>query len=133
MESFRNIDLFNQGVYFIRVSIFNEIDKERYYAHPYNVSSCADRSDTQARKKQKESFHHNVIGARSDEETATFCSRAFMIRYSEEKVEINDFAHFRTEIDVVPGYLDTKFYLQAELMFSDLMTLGGPDKWHRSP
>jgi hypothetical protein len=37
---------------------------------------------------------------------------------------------FRAEIDVEPNYLQTEFFLEAELYFSDLANLGGPEKWH---
>jgi hypothetical protein len=56
-------------------------------------------------------------------------SKAFLIRYCEEGVEINDIALFRAEVDVEPGYLDTDFYLEIDLFFSDLSNLGGPEKW----
>ena len=36
---------------------------------------------------------------------------------------------FRAEIDVEPEYLNTNFYLEFELFFSDLSSMGGPDKW----
>jgi len=56
-------------------------------------------------------------------------SKAFLIRYCEEEVEINDIALFRAELDVEPGYLDSEFYLEIDLFFSDLSNLGGPEKW----
>jgi hypothetical protein len=37
---------------------------------------------------------------------------------------------FRAELDVEPNYLQTEFFLDAELYFSDLANLGGPEKWH---
>lgn len=52
-----------------------------------------------------------------------------MIRYCEEEVEINDIGLFRAEIDVEPEYLNTVFYMDVELYFSDLHSLGGPEKW----
>ena len=54
-----------------------------------------------------------------------------MIRYCEEEVEINDVGQFRTEIDVTPNYLNTVIYLEAELLFADMIELGGPDKWQQ--
>lgn len=36
---------------------------------------------------------------------------------------------FRAEIDVEPDYLNTSFYMDVELFFSDLHDLGGPEKW----
>ncbi len=54
-----------------------------------------------------------------------------MIRYCEEEVELNDIGHFRIEMDVGSG--DPKnhaeFYMEVELMFSDLLNQGGPEKF----
>lgn len=44
---------------------------------------------------------------------------------------MNDIGHFRTEIDVSPEYLNHEFFLEVELFFSDLMNLGGTDKWQQ--
>lgn len=46
-------------------------------------------------------------------------------------MEINDIALFRAEVDVEPGYLETEFYLEVDLFFSDLSNLGGPEKWQQ--
>lgn len=63
------------------------------------------------------------------DEQSSFISRSFLIRYCEEEVEINDMGLFRAEIDVEPEYLNTSFYVDFELFFSDLHALGGPEKW----
>jgi hypothetical protein len=63
------------------------------------------------------------------DEQSSFISRSFLIRYCEEEVEINDIGLFRAEIDVEPEYLNTPFYIDFELFFSDLHALGGPEKW----
>ena len=62
-------------------------------------------------------------------EQACFLSKAFLIRYCEEEVEVNDVVLFRAELDVEPDYLHTDFYLDVDLFFSDLSNLGGPEKW----
>ena len=46
-------------------------------------------------------------------------------------MEIADIGLFRAEIDVEPEYLNTDFYLEFELFFSDLSSMGGPDKWQQ--
>lgn len=51
-----------------------------------------------------------------------------MIRYCEEEVELNDIGHFRTELDIENGG-GAEFYMEVELMFSDLLNQGGPDKF----
>ena len=77
----------------------------------------------------KNNDHHNLIPSQIKDDTSTFCSRAFLIRYCEEEVEINDIGLFRAELDVEPDYLNTNFFLEFELFFSDLHSLGGPEKW----
>ena len=59
-------------------------------------------------------------------------SKAFLIRYCEEEVEINDIALFRCELDVEPEYLSTEFFLDTDLYFSDLSNMGGPEKWSQN-
>ena len=80
-------------------------------------------------KKLKNSDHHNLVPHQILDDQSSFCSRAFLIRYCEEEVEINDIGLFRAEIDVEPEYLNTTFYMDIELYFSDLHGLGGPEKW----
>jgi hypothetical protein len=63
------------------------------------------------------------------DEQACFVSKAFLIRYCEEEVEVNDIVIFRAEVDVEPDYLATEFYMDVDLYFSDLSNLGGPEKW----
>ena len=74
-----------------------------------------------------------------------------MIRYCEEEVELHDIGHFRFEIDTdqspdeVTGskassalnsgeaasgnFNQTEMILEVELMFSDLLNHGGPEKF----
>ena len=65
------------------------------------------------------------------DDQACFLSKAFLIRYCEEEVEVNDIVLFRAELDVEPDYLHTDFYLEVDLFFSDLSNLGGPEKWQQ--
>ena len=83
-------------------------------------------------KKLKNNDHHNLIASQIIDDNNCFVSRAFLIRYCEEEVEINDIALFRTELDVEPEYLNTAFFIEFELFFSDLHNLGGPEKWQSS-
>jgi hypothetical protein len=40
------------------------------------------------------------------------------VRYAEEQIAIRDFVKFRTEIDVMRGYLATEFFLKCELFYA---------------
>ena len=75
--------------------------------------------------------HHNIIPNQILEDLSGFNSRAFLIRYCEEEVEINDFVLFRAEIDDSKDqdYQNTDFYLDCELYFSDLSNIGGVEAW----
>ena len=39
------------------------------------------------------------------------------MRYAEELVVLRDVVKFRTEVDVGPGYLETEFFIKAELFY----------------
>ena len=85
--------------------------------------------------------HHNILPANIDKENMKFNTRAFMIRYCEEEVEMNDIGHFRVEIDTdtnndeadidgdTANFSQTEMILEVELMFSDLLNHGGPEKF----
>jgi hypothetical protein len=38
---------------------------------------------------------------------------------------------FRAEIEVGPKYLESEFYFDFELYFSDVTNLGGPEAWQQ--
>ena len=55
-----------------------------------------------------------------------------MIRYCEEEVELNDIGHFRVELDLEDGQpAKCEFFMEVELMFSDLLSQGGPEKFQQ--
>ena len=73
--------------------------------------------DYESRKKEKVSFHR-LQEPQAHDETASYMTKIFFIRYAEEVVMIRDIIKFRTEIDVLPGYLNTEFFLRCELYYS---------------
>jgi hypothetical protein len=62
-----------------------------------------------------------------DDDEKSFQSKTFLIRYCEEEVEINDIVLFRAELNVEPEYLNTEFFLEIELYFSNLDSIGGSE------
>lgn len=80
-------------------------------------------------KALKQHDHHSLLAPQIQDDQQAFLTKAFLIRYCEEEVELNDIVMFRAELDVEPGYLATEFFLDCELYFSDLANLGGPEKW----
>lgn len=105
----------------MRFQIFNEdiekvliaVNYQIYYANPYDYIS----KDKETRNKTKASFHRLQEPVIQDE-SASFLSKIFFIRYAEEPVTIRDVVKFRTEIDVGPDYLETEFFLRCDLFYA---------------
>lgn len=114
LEHFRNVDLIQQGIYFLRFQLFNEDAHRIYFANPYH-NECKD-VELLNKKKDKASFHR-LIEPYIDNETNSFYTKTFFIRYAEELVVLRDIVRFRTEVDVKPGYLETEFFLKVELYY----------------
>lgn len=58
------------------------------------------------------------------ENTSSFLTKAFFIRFCEEEIDLNDFCHFRIEFDVKPKYEATNLIMEVELMFQDCLSNG---------
>eukprot|EP00357_Protocruzia_adherens_P011452 CAMPEP_0115014822 /NCGR_PEP_ID=MMETSP0216-20121206/26337_1 /TAXON_ID=223996 /ORGANISM="Protocruzia adherens, Strain Boccale" /LENGTH=844 /DNA_ID=CAMNT_0002384695 /DNA_START=9 /DNA_END=2543 /DNA_ORIENTATION=- len=120
IDRFRNVDLFHQGLYHLRFRIYHEVNGEVYLAHPYSIISPS-------QKKSKNA--HNLIPAGTVDAVSAFQTKSFLIRYQDEEVQINDIAHFRTEIDIQDNYLFQSFIFEVELMWTDLSNIGGLELW----
>jgi hypothetical protein len=114
VESFRNIDLFHQGLYFLKFSFMHK-PETKFVASPYHLHSCNIHKPKRSQKQEP----HRIAPPSIDDATCSFSTRAFLIRYCEEEVEINDIAYFRIEIDV-PDFKKASLFVETELMFSDL-------------
>ena len=139
------------------MTLFPSLISQLYYAQPYTVfnpklsfgnqlnaaaatSGGMGGQNAQKQRKKRNLEHHNIIPAQIDKGMFTFNSRAFMIRYCEEEVrvskkygeqvELNDIGHFRIELDIEEGQPSKiEFQMEIELMFSDLLNQGGPEKF----
>lgn len=65
--------------------------------------------------------YHNLVPNSVEEETSTFLSKTFLIRYADEEVELNDVAHFRSEVEVGVEYLDTDFFIEIEMLYAPVI------------
>jgi hypothetical protein len=108
--SFRNIDLYYQGLYCLRVSLHALQGSSKVAAYPYNISTCTMREDDP----------HHIFPAFIQDSTNSFCSRVFFIRYTEESAVLRDAGYFRAEVDVLPSFHNIDFLLTIELLFCDL-------------
>jgi hypothetical protein len=117
VESFHNIDLYNQGMYTLRFTL-------SYSQHGLNfISAPLDTDSLKNTKRSKRATDpHSIRPASTDGFTSAFTTRTFLIRYVEEDIRLNDFCIFRLEIDVEPGYVETPLFLKVELLFADLVS-----------
>lgn len=90
VDSFKNVDLFHQGMYFIKISIHTE-GKNPQYATP--IMTAVGTSEEEMRGLPQHKPAHIL-----DYENA-FCTRTFLIRYCEEEVALGDVGHFRLNMD----------------------------------
>lgn len=109
IESFRNIDLFHQGLYSLRCTLSAK-DK---LACPYNLVS----TPILKRKANSRNEPHYIYPARIEDIDRNYISRTFLVRYCEEEVEINEMCYFRIEI---PNNRPDPLTLKVELLFSDM-------------
>jgi len=56
-ESFRNIDLFHQGIYFLRTCMYYQKGEKLYYAQPYTIFNA---------KMPNASSHHAAVTANAN-------------------------------------------------------------------
>ena len=146
LDTFRNIDLFYQGLYYARFKIYyakpahaaeplgTERDDREPEAHfelvqPYWNFQTQRQDDRTLKMKPHPTDPHNLLSSSITDDQSAFLTKAFLIRYCEEEVELNDIVMFRAELDVEPDYLQTEFFLECELFFCDLSNLGGPTGW----
>eukprot|EP00826_Nyctotherus_ovalis_P006699 TRINITY_DN11612_c0_g2_i4.p1 TRINITY_DN11612_c0_g2~~TRINITY_DN11612_c0_g2_i4.p1 ORF type:complete len:417 (+),score=88.84 TRINITY_DN11612_c0_g2_i4:115-1365(+) len=123
-ESYRNIDLPHQGLYFLRATLSAE--DETAVAVPLDLRT----SPFVCRPKEGKIDYHNVLPATV--QGKEFCSKTFTIRYCEEEVELNDICEFRLEIPITRNNLEASlavnYVLNIELHFGCLIGIGGAEK-----
>jgi hypothetical protein len=114
---FRNVDLINQGLYQIRFRLYY-IDKGvKHYGVPYFFTDARD-SDSNILTEENAIRPHNIITSYIHENGRDYISKTFLIRYSDEEVDIDEFCHFRLETGLKN---ELTFYFEYELYFSDAL------------
>jgi len=132
-ESFRNIDLFHQGLYHLKTRLYKEGDaEERSTAVPCGYLASQPQA-SQQKPKPARPDHHHLIPAHIIEDQYTFSTRSFLIRYCEEEVELNDIGQFRIELTPEEVEKGASLLLEVDLMFADLTQHGGADRFGEQP
>lgn len=69
-------------------------------------------------RKAESRNHHHLLDSQLVDETNSYKTKAFLIRYAEEEVEIEETVLFRAEIDTSEEQQD--FYISFTVYFADL-------------
>jgi len=141
-DSFRNVDLFHQGLYHIKSRVYYlDGDNNKRYLTPiahYTAQSLLDPLPNHKSRTAARADHHCLLPPHIIDEK--FATRSFLIRYCEEEVEMNDIVQFRAELD--PEDLDNSnknnnsvpnMQLEIDLMFADLSQQGGAERFGEAP
>lgn len=136
VESFRNIDLFYQGLYFLKFNIYmenndqvyfffllNSFFKKKIYVHPYCLTESFKTILETSQNKGSMKFGDNQFYKQATivDNTSSFLTKAFFIRFCEEEIDLNDFCHFRIEFEVKPKYENINLFMEVDLMFQDCL------------
>ncbi|CAD8069313.1 unnamed protein product [Paramecium primaurelia] len=120
LSEFRNVDLYQQGVYQLKASIFqrSQTQIDTLYAQPYMTV-------------EKKKFVHNQANEHLVEQhklvDTNFYSKAFIIKYCDQIVELNEGCVFRIEIQAYPEMDPQNIYCVIELLFCELSTITQED------
>lgn len=104
IDTFRNIDLFHQGIYKLNISIL----KDSVYAYPYNfISKYTPTLDDP----------HQITSTSLEE---TFIdTKSFLVRYFDELVRIEETYYLRAEVELDKNTHQSYFTLKFDLLFTD--------------
>ena len=83
----------------MKFQIFHEEEEKQYFANPY-YNECWDAEVVLSHKKAPKVSFHRLMEPYVENETNSFITKTFFVRYAEEIVVLRDIVKFRTEIDV---------------------------------
>jgi hypothetical protein len=119
-HTFRNVDLINQGLYQIRSRIFYTEKNLKYMALPYFFVDSKESENTLLTDEQNIK-PHNIITNHISESSSEYVTKTFLIRYSDEEVELDEFCYFRIEVPYSKIKSHLIYHVEFELFFSDAL------------
>ena len=114
LRDFLNVDLPSQGLFRLRASIFQEQKQKDgqsvniTYANPFEFSQPL---KPPARNLKKLFFPH-------DHDIRYFYSKVGSVRYSDERIVLDDMIRFKLEIESFPRLHSENIFLEIDLLFS---------------
>ena len=125
---FKNIELSNQGHYFVELKFYIQTQNAKYYAKPCDFKRIKwdknqiDKSRRNWNRRNIDPFLRSCING----EKAAYKSHSWSIRFAEEEVILNEIAWFNIEIDLPTITNKNKFLnlriplmMEAVLYFSN--------------
>ncbi|EGR32755.1 hypothetical protein IMG5_071680 [Ichthyophthirius multifiliis] len=109
ISSFTNIDLFNQGLYNLKICIYyqNEDIKQNNITKILQDDQNCQNSIIYLIKNNFQQFSYI--------KDQYFYSKSFIIRYSDKYIQLNDICQFRGNIDFYPNDIQKNLYFVAKL------------------
>lgn len=127
-HTFRNVDLINQGLYQIRAKIYCTENNKKLFALP-NFHTDSKETESILQTDEQSIKPHNIISSYIVETNFEYVTKTFLIRYSDEEVEIDEFCYFRIEIPYSKQIKNDLMYnIEFELFFSDALMSLSKDK-----
>ena len=126
-NTYKNIDLTNQGIYQIKSKIFTNFNGKTYYAIPYYFSESKALENMYQTDEQTIKAHC-VLNPSIASNNYEYITKSFIIRYADEEVELDEFCYFRLEIPSNVNLKDIIINCQFYLGFSDALNSGKDKK-----
>jgi hypothetical protein len=103
----------------------NEGD-HKIYSFPLEItlSETAEKKREIIKEAGKAKDYADVSEGFLDDNEKSFFTRSFVIRYFDEEVEVNDICTFRSEVEVKDNFLNTEFFIEADLFYIELKSMG---------
>ena len=114
IHKFTNVDLFQQGLYQLRIRVVYDDETYVYSASPYHIYN--NNTNTELSSSLITRPYHT---------DTQYYSKLFLIKYCDEENEIDEFCFFRIEFPDGWPMDTTPLYIEADLLFSDIVSLGG--------
>jgi len=111
LQSFRNLELFKQGIYQLKLRVYYYQGDSKVYATPEQVWEFSYKN-----KKQDPQL---IICPGICSLDSSFYSKGFLIRYQEETIVLNEVVVFSLQVPL-SIYKETSFFVSSELLFSNL-------------
>jgi hypothetical protein len=118
---FRNLDMVNQGLYQIKSKVYyTDKNSNQFYALPYFFSDSKE-NENNLQTDEHTIKPHNIISNHISENNFEYITKTFLIRYSDEEIDLDEFCYFRFEVPQEKLASELTYYIEFELFFSDLL------------